>query len=68
MKSLGMSDLPQGAARERAGSAANSSGSAVAVKTVTAKPTASNGQLEGAKAGGWSGHFVIRFPSEEHTQ
>lgn len=58
-----MSDLPQGAARERVGSAANSGGSAVAVKTVT-----SNGQLEGAKAGGWSGHSVMGFPSEEHAQ
>lgn len=44
-KSLSMSDLPQGTARERAGSTANSSGFAVAIKTAISKLTASNKQM-----------------------
>lgn len=40
-----MSDLPQGAARERVGSTMNLSGFAVAIKTVISKFKASNRQM-----------------------
>lgn len=45
LRVLSMSDLPQGAARERVGSTANSRGFAVAIKTVISKLTTSNRQV-----------------------
>lgn len=51
-----MSDLPQGAGRERVGSTMNSSGSAVAIKTAISKLTASVGRGESRQ---WSRYFAI---------
>jgi len=51
-----VSDLPQGAARGRAGSTENSSGFAAAINTAISMLSAGSRQVESMKAGRQSNH------------